>query len=85
MTRVSLLHYYLARVAIIEPTRHIVWTSGLLTCVLVPRAAKRYAVQILDSDRIVVSEPCNDVDQAIKIADALWSMLVDRPKEPVTR
>jgi len=64
-----------------EPNRHVVWTAGLLTCVLVPRAnSPRYVVQVLDRDRIVVSEPCRDAEQAVRIADTLWSMLVNRQR-----
>jgi hypothetical protein len=57
---------------------HTLWASGNLRCVLVTiLQPRRYAVQVLEGEHPVCSEPCTNADEAAVIAERLWDVFVD--------
>jgi hypothetical protein len=59
------------------------WLDGALRCVLVfPPDHQELAVQVIDGDHAVVTEPCTNPDAAALVAQELWTTHVEARPMP---
>jgi len=74
--------YYRVALTVERFHSQVLWKSAPLKCVLVTQHHPlSFAVQVLNNDVAFIAQPCDDPEEAAKIAERLWTMLVEQSSD----